>query len=105
MKSFVVLITAIAAMAAAHGHIVVDPGLNGRRQLRDRAPALVARQEGDGAGPYVGPEDPPAKVRRQADGAGPYEGSEPTTPALKHRQDESSPTVAARQADTTGTEG
>lgn len=43
MKPFVVLITAIAAMAAAHGHLVVDPGLNGRRQLRDRAPALVAR--------------------------------------------------------------
>lgn len=103
MKSFFVLIFAIAAMAAAHGHIVVEPGLNGRRQLRHRAPALVARQEGDGAGPYVGPEDPP--VRRQADGAGPYEGSDLTTPALKDRQDEPSPTVAARQADITGTEG
>lgn len=105
MKSLVVLITAIAELAAAHGHIVVEPGLNGRRELRDRASALVARQQGDGAGPYVGPEDPPAKARRQADGAGPYVGSEPAAPALKNCQDEPSPTVAARQVDTTGSEG
>lgn len=130
MKPFVVLITTIAAMAAAHSQIE-DPPVNGRRQLLGRALTLSARQEGDGAGPYIGPEDPGANGRRQeGDGAGPYLGPDPgakerrqenqtppgsfggTVPSggasrVKGRQayELPDPVVAARQSESTGTEG